>query len=154
MAPRYNVDSNFRTYVKKAMALADLPLDMLEDGLQYLKDYLFEDEEAIAFEEYFNKYIESYWFRGCFPPRVWNCWGRDEDRTNNNQEGFNSKLGRDIGGRYPAPHKAMLLIKSHLRRAEIRKLRRAELQIGQRKKTICSKMAKQSIINSKEKYWL
>ena len=142
MAPRYNVDTNFRTYVKKAMALAELPLDMIDEGFQYLKDYPFHEEETSNFKEYFNNYIESYWFNGCFPPRVWSCWGRSDYRTNNNQEGFNSKLKKDSICAYPAPHNAMKLILKHLRRAEIKKTRNADLQLGQRKKNIYLKMAK------------
>ena len=142
MAPRYNVDTYFRTYVKKAMALAELPLDMIDEGFQYLKDYPFQEEETSNFKEYFNNYIESYWFNGCFPPRVWSCWGRSDYRTNNNQEGFNSKLKKDSICAYPAPHNAMKLILKHLRRAEIKKTRNADLQLGQRKKNIYLKMAK------------
>ena len=59
------------------MALADLPLDMLDAGLQHLINWPFEDTDAEEFKDYFNNYIVDYWFNGCFPPRVWNCWKRD-----------------------------------------------------------------------------
>ena len=54
MAPRYNVDTYFHTYVKKAMAISELPLDMIDKGFQYLKDYPFHKEETSNFMEYFN----------------------------------------------------------------------------------------------------
>ena len=60
---------NLRTFVKKAMSLADLPLDLLDAGLNYLKDYPFEDDDTKEFKKYFVDYIESYWIYGCFPSR-------------------------------------------------------------------------------------
>ena len=85
---RYEKDSKFQSFIKQCGALAHLPLVDLERGIQYLEEhFIFEDSEAKDFKAYFMKYIRSYWLYGCYPPSVWNCWGRSEDLTNNNQEG-------------------------------------------------------------------
>ena len=58
--------------------------------------FAFEDEEATVFKQDFIKYIRDFWISGCIPPRVWNVFGRSEDLTNNNQEGYNSKFNKEL----------------------------------------------------------
>ena len=54
--------------------------------------FIFEDEKAEEFKANLIKYMRDFWINGCLPPRVWNTFGRSEDLTNNNQEGYNSKF--------------------------------------------------------------
>ena len=61
---------SFRKSVKECVALAHLPLDVLEKGLKHIEEkFEFEDEKANAFEGYFLKYIQEYWIDGCYPSR-------------------------------------------------------------------------------------
>ena len=83
---RYENDPEFQKFVKECGALAHLPLDDLEKGIKHIEEkFAFEDEKANDFKGYFLKYIQEYWIDGCYPPQVWNCWGRTEDLTNNHQ---------------------------------------------------------------------
>ena len=85
---RYENDLRFRNFIRQCGALAHLPLSDIERGLQYIVDhFVFQDIEGNEFKEYFLNYIKEFWIDGCFPPLIWNCWGRSEDLTNNNQEG-------------------------------------------------------------------
>ena len=63
------VAGQFKDICEKSHVLADLPLDLLDAGLNYLKDYPFEDDDTKEFKIYFVNYIESYWINGSFPPR-------------------------------------------------------------------------------------
>ena len=72
------------------------------------------------------------------------------DRTNNDNEGTNSGLVKDVGTPYPDPPKAVRFFVKHLKRAELKKLRKADLQIGQKKKSQYTRMALQRIRLKKE----
>ena len=58
--------------------------------------YRFEEDNVENFKVYFLSYIEKYWINGCFPPYIWSTWKRTSDYTNNNQEGFNSKMNKEL----------------------------------------------------------
>ena len=71
------------------------------------------------------------------------------DRTNNNQEGTNSKLVKESEC-YPEPHKAVKSIVKNLKKAEMTKLRKADLQMGKKKKTQYTRLALQRTRLKKE----
>ena len=150
------------------MALADLPLDMLDAGLEHVFNWPFEDdEEAQRFKAYFDKYLLEYWCNGAFPPRVWNCWAREGEkyflfllcnpepfliigeRTNNKQEAGNCKLGKEIEC-HPEPHKAVKQIVKNLKKSELDKLRKADLQISKKKRTYFTRLSEQRLRLKKE----
>ena len=43
------------------------------------------------------KYVEKFWIRGNHKPVTWNVHKAETVSTNNNSEGYNSKLGRKLG---------------------------------------------------------
>ena len=93
----YEENFELQKFVKQSIGLSALPLGDLEIGVQWLKDnVLFDDEKLDGFKGDFLSYIETYWVNGCFPPFVWNTWGRTDDYTNNNQEGYNSKMNKEL----------------------------------------------------------
>ena len=106
---RYENDDYFHEFVNQACGLAHLPIADIEDGLNYIeKRFVFDDERAIKFKADFIRYIRDFWIHGCLPPRIWNVFGRSEDLTNNNQEGFNAKFNRELKETHPSPGNAKI----------------------------------------------
>ena len=104
MKMHYENNDKFRKFIKQAIALSSLPLDDLQLGVQWLKDnVIFDDEKENVFKREFIQYIEDYWINGCFPPFVWSTWSRTDDYTNNNQEGYNSRMNKELKQIHPSP---------------------------------------------------
>ena len=64
--------------------------------------------------------------------RVWSCWGRDDERTNNNSEGLNSVMSKNYSCSHPYPHIALKLIMTQLRKSQVKKIKQGEMQLGHR----------------------
>ena len=104
MKKHYESNPDFRQFIKRAIGLSSLPLEDLETGIQWLKDNTnFSNETEEDFKNYFIDYIETFWLNGVFPPFIWNTWTRTGDWTNNNQEGFNSKMNKELAQSHPSP---------------------------------------------------
>ena len=116
---RYENDEHFQAFINQCSALSSLPLDDLEEGLEHInKKIVFEDERAQNFKEEFLKYISDFWIHGCLPPRTWNTFGRSDDFTNNNQEGYNSKFNKELKETHPSPGILLCHIKEQITLAE------------------------------------
>ena len=90
MKLEYENDPKFHKFIKESLALRSVPLEDLEIGFKWLSDnFTFDDPKIESFKIDFLKYIDTYWINGCIPPFIWSTWGRLDDHTNNNQEGFN-----------------------------------------------------------------
>ena len=101
---RYETDKMFNQFIKESGALVHLPLEDLIDGLKHIEEkFVFKDIKGEEFKSYFIQYIRDFWINGCYPPHVWNCFERSEDMTNNNQEGFNSKMNKSLEHKHPSP---------------------------------------------------
>ena len=119
MKKHYDENPEFWKFIKQAVGLSSLPLGDLEIGVKWLRDNVnFEDEEEALFKEYFMEYIDSYWVNGVFPPFVWSTWKRTGDYTNNNQEGFNSKINRELMQVHPSPGILLCFIRKQIILAE------------------------------------
>ena len=69
---RYENDEFFSEFINQCSALAHLPIEDIELGLEHIEmKFAFEDEEATVFKQDFIKYIRDFWISGCIPPRVW-----------------------------------------------------------------------------------
>ena len=100
-------------------------------GLNTLKLFLkFEDENTEKFKTEFLKYVKEYWIEGCYPPQVWLNFQRSGDETNNNQEGMNSRINKELKQTNPSPGILLCFIYKQLRCAETQ---RAEASVGQTK---------------------
>ena len=89
--------------------MAHLPIVDVEDGLKFIEEkFNFEDERTNAFKDEFTQYIRDFWIHGCLPPRVWNVFGRTDDLTNNNQEGYNIKFNKELKETHPSPGMAFV----------------------------------------------
>ena len=116
---RYENDTIFQQFIKECGALAHLPLEDLEKGLEHIEEkYAFEDDKGKEFKDYFISYIRDYWINGCYPPQVWNCWSRTEDLTNNHQEGYNAKTNRVLRQIHPSPGILLCHVRAEIKLAE------------------------------------
>ena len=116
---QYERNENFRKFINECSALSHLPIDDVEEGLKHIDDkYHFEDDNTQKFKDEFIKYIEDFWIRGCLPPPVWNCFGRSEDLTNNNQEGYNSRINKELKETHPSPGVLLCHVRAQIILAE------------------------------------
>ena len=66
---RYEIDELFYEFMNQCSALAHLPTDDIENGLDEIDSkFVFEDTEAFEFKNDFIKYIKSFWIHGCILP--------------------------------------------------------------------------------------
>ena len=116
---RYEKDIAFQKFVKECGAIAFLPLEDIDKGMDIIEmKHNFDDEKGIEFKSYFINYLRTYWLNGCLPPQVWNCWSRTEDLTNNHQEGYNAKTNRVLRQTHPSPGILLCHVRSELKLAE------------------------------------
>ena len=149
MKRHYDKNPEFR---KQAIALSSLPLTDIEAGLNWLKDNVFfDDEELGAFKTEFLSYIERFWINGCYPPYIWSTWKRTGEYTNNNQEGMNSKMNKDLKQHYPSPGILLCFVKKQITLAEISALEAKVGKPGPRQKVKQKKLAEKKN-NLKENY--
>ena len=68
--------------------------------------------EAPAFgnREDFFQYFQNTWLDGNFPIRMWNVYSLEGLHTNNNNEGWHSKLRNLAGKAHPHIYKAVTLL--------------------------------------------
>ena len=111
---------DFHRFIKSSFALAHLPLEDIEAGLNYLKEFELVDQDCRKFKEkVFIPYIENTWINGQFPPGIWNCNARSEDsNTNNNQEGYNSRINKELKQIHPNPWILTSFIKKQIKLSE------------------------------------
>ena len=116
---QYEQNENFRRFINECSAISHLPTNDVEEGLKHIENkFNFEDEDIEKFKNEFIQYVEDFWIRGCLPPPVWNCFGRSEDLTNNNQEGYNSKLNKELKETHPSPGVLLCHVRAQIVLAE------------------------------------
>ncbi|CAF0894177.1 unnamed protein product [Brachionus calyciflorus] len=87
----------FKFWIKRFMALALIPLENIKNGIDIIVEEIPEkDEKLIEFIKYFKK----QWLNGSISPEIWNHHF-SQKRTNNNLEGFHSKLTNFIPKCHP-----------------------------------------------------
>ena len=71
-AAQFDEQPDFHKFVKSTLALAHLPLEDIEKGLEYLKAFEVSDENCAQFkDEIFLPYVENTWINGLYPPSIW-----------------------------------------------------------------------------------
>ena len=119
MKMEYENNPLFHKFIKQSVALSSLPLEDVETGYNWLKENVsFDDPKIESFKIEFLQYIDTYWLNGCIPPYVWSTWGRKDDWTNNNQEGYNSKMNRELKQQHPSPGILLCFLKQQITSAE------------------------------------
>ena len=64
-------------------------------------------------------FFQNTWLDGNFPIRVWNVYSMEGARTNNNTEGWHSKLRKLAGKAHPNIYEAVTLSKSEQAATEV-----------------------------------
>ena len=84
----YKEDDEFRCFINSVIALAFVPPTSVRVAWRGLMG------EAPAFgnREDFFQYFQNTWLDGNFPIRMWNVYSLEGPRSNNNTEGWHSKL--------------------------------------------------------------
>ena len=152
MKKHYDDNPEFQKFIKQTIGLSSLPLGDLEEGLKWLRDNVhFDDEDEESFRLEFLDYVDVYWVNGCFPPFVWSTWKRTSDWTNNNQEGFNSKMNKELKQQHPSPGILLCFVRKQIILAEHKM---TESRVGEPKsrKQVKQRNKQQKRINMKRNY--
>lgn len=123
LVTRYKTDSDFRDFAGMVDALAFLPMERVEDGMEYLRSMQPRDSGDLL--EYFDATYVSGQYRSimrpngtvrfrrippAFPKEIWNVHDvtlSSEDRTNNISEAWNRRHGCIVGHSQPTIWKAI-----------------------------------------------
>ena len=105
------------------IALPFLPINQIEAAIDELrlmdmdKDSEFY-EKMSKFQEDLLDYMEGTWVRGNFAPKLWNMWRKASDLTNNQNEGYNSRINKILAANHPNPWILVCMLTKELIRAE------------------------------------
>ena len=87
----------FCGFIRAILGLPYVPLERLKEGIRNL--YII-CRRLTGKQQTFGmkmiKYVEKYWIRGNHRPVTWNVYKSETVSTNNNSEGYNSKLGNKL----------------------------------------------------------
>ena len=127
MVVSYMNEKCFRDFIRSAIALAFLPLNQIEAAIDDLRTVDFEKdslcyEKMCAFKTEYLDYIESTWIYGNFKPKLWNQWKKSSNLTNNNNEGYNSRVNKMLAVHHPNPWVLLCMLVKELIRAEMEAL--------------------------------
>ena len=76
----YENDEHFNSYINYCSSLAHLPIQDIEDGIEFVtKKFQFHDERMNQFKDQLIQYIWDFWINDCFLPSVWSVFGRSEN---------------------------------------------------------------------------
>ena len=87
----------FCGFIRAILGLPYVPLERLKEGIRnlYIICRRLTGKQGI-FGIKMIKYVEKYWIRGNHRPVTWNVYKSETVSTNNNLEGYNSKLGNKL----------------------------------------------------------
>ena len=111
----YKEVNEFRCFINSVIALAFVPPTFVRVAWRGLMG------EAPAFgnrEDFFQNF-QNTWLDGNFPIRMWNVYSMEGPRTNNNTEGWHSKLRKLAGKAHPNIYEAVTLFKSEQAATEV-----------------------------------
>ena len=104
----YKEDDEFRCFINSVIALAFVPPTFVRVAWRGLMG----KAPAFGNREDFFQYFQNTWLDGNFPIRMWNVHSLEGPRTNNNTEGWHSKLRKLAGKAHPNIYEAVTLFKS------------------------------------------
>ena len=119
LAEQYKNDDSVKTWVRRAAGLPLLPMNEVQNTwLEAMRT-----TPAVPRAVEFNDYVVTTWVDddARFPLRMWNHFTNAGPRTNNNVEGFHSRVNRLLPHRHPNIYRFVELIKG------IEKCERAKL---------------------------
>ena len=89
------------------VGLAFFPVPRVVDGYDLVLTHTPDLPATFQFNEYFHE----TWINGNFPLTIWNNFRSDITRTNNNCEGYNSRLAKTVKSHLNI-YRLILLLKS------------------------------------------
>jgi hypothetical protein len=119
----YMNEKSFRNWVRSVLAIAFLPINRIEGAIDRKRDHEFDKSSPFydkmeAFKTEFLDYMESTWINGNYSPKIWNQWKKTSNLTNNNNEGYNSKINKLIACLHPNPWILLCTLVRELLRSE------------------------------------
>ena len=117
----YKVNKNLRNFVRSYVGMAHVPPNRLDEAFSAVnKTYNFDDAKEMRFKVYLENYFLKYWLHNKdIPVKMWNCWKRNKNLTNNGHEGYNGRLKRKIKTPHPNPNKLLSFLKKELSLSEL-----------------------------------
>ena len=117
----YRSNKNLRNFVRSYVGFAHVPPSRLEEAFMAVnRTYMFTDPAEVKFKAYLEDYFLKYWLHNKdIPVKMWNCWKRKKNLTNNGHEGYNGRLKRKIKSPHPNPNKLLSYLKKELGLAEL-----------------------------------
>ena len=109
LAEQYKNDDSVKTWVRRAAGLPLLPMNEVQNTwLEAMRT-----TPAVPRAVEFNDYVVTTWVDddARFPLRMWNHFTNADPRTNNNVEGFHSRVNRLLPHRHPNIYRFVELIK-------------------------------------------
>ena len=127
MVVSYMNEKQFRDFIRSVIALAFLPMNQIEAAVDDLRAVEFDKEitdydKISAFKDQYLDYIETTWLYGNFPPKLWNQWKKTRNLTNNQNEGYNSRINKILAAFHPNPWVLVCMLVKELIRAEMEAL--------------------------------
>ncbi len=111
----YRRNSELRSFVQKAAAVAFVPLRYVRLGWIGVKAVL----PNVPRTEEFVVYFQGTWISGNYPPATWNVHDLDDCRTNDLMEGWHSKLKNVLGKAHPNVYEIVRTLKAEQAAVEL-----------------------------------
>ena len=116
-------DKTFRNWIRSVLALPFLPINRIEAAVDRLREEQFDksspfSDKMESFKLEFCDYIEDVWLNGNYNPKIWNHWRKTKNLTNNNNEGYNSRINKLISCIHPNPWILLCTLSQELLKAE------------------------------------
>ncbi|XP_067676243.1 uncharacterized protein [Haliotis asinina] len=108
LSVKYSEDPEVKKLVRRAAALPVVPLDKVEDVWAETVGDNPGGEKVMRLMDY----VTTTWIEGPWSPTMWNHFGNDGHRTNNNLEGFHHKINRVAAKKHPNIYEVVGLLKS------------------------------------------
>ena len=107
---------------------------------------------AFGYREDFLQYFQNTWLDGNFPIRMWNVYSMEGPRTNNNTEGWHSKLRKLAGKAHPNIYEAVTLFKSEQAATEVSIMQLAAGGLSTRRRRRKYRLHEKRLATIKEMY--
>ena len=143
----YQEDADFKQFVQSMIALAFVPPAFVRVALGGLQG----DAPDFQHKDDLLHYFQQTWITGNFPTAMWNVFTLDGPRTNNNAEGWHSKIRKLAGKAHPNIYEAVSLFKAEQAATEVTLLQLAGGGLPKRRRRKY-RQHEQRILTIKEKY--
>jgi len=120
MVHRYVSNDKVRQFVRSLVSLAQCPPSRLREAFELINEnFVFDEPELVKFKRRMMSYVYDQWLnKEDFKVKLWNCWTRTGNNTNNDNEAYNRTLKRIFKAPHPNPNYFARVVQSQLVRSE------------------------------------